>query len=204
MRGSFHCLHGDSEPEQATELEPHQITLPRADGDFHLIPVAAGAGRTGKIIFSIVIGGALIATGVGGALAAGAAAGATGTAAGAAAGLAASSAILGLSHGTLILMGASFLLGGINMLLTPTPKEGNGGKPTTFTFGGPANVGDEGVPVPLVYGEVIWGSVPIASSIRTGFGGWGNGGYSGWTGSDGVTAGGGRQSFDFNYNEVML
>jgi predicted phage tail protein len=185
---------------------PHQISLPREQGDFHLIPVAAGSGgRTGKIIFSVIIGGALLATGIGGAVAA--ASGGFAGMSSVAAGFAASSGVLGLSYGTLALMGTAFLLGGINMLLTPTPKEVDN-KPTAFTFGGPAGISDEGGPVPLVYGEVIWAGVAVASSIRNGSapfgGGWGGGGAGGGGGYNetnqnvGLLVGGGVDQHDIS------
>lgn len=176
-RGSFHCLFGSSEIEEAREMETHHLPLPRSKGDFHLVPAAEGGkGRTGKIIFSIVVGGALLATGIGGALGATAAT----VEAGAATGFAASTGFLGISYGTVALMGAGLLLGGLNQLLTPVPKVNTDQRdPTAFTFGGPAAVDTEGGPIPLVYGEVIYGGVVVASSIRNNYGGSSGGTASG-------------------------
>jgi predicted phage tail protein len=196
-RGTFHCLHGDKTLKRSTEMMEHQVVLPRATGDFHLIPVAAGAkSRTGKIIFSIVVGGALLATGIGGAVAGGAfaAGGATTTAAFGA------SAFMGISYGTVALMGASIFLGGLSMLLTPAPKvNSENQKPTSFTFSGPVNAGDEGSAIPLVYGHIITGSVTIASDIRSGYGSmaYGSGGDGG---GGGMNYGGGFGAYDYVVN----
>lgn len=193
QRGQFHCLHGGADIEEATELHEHQVTLPRARGDFHLVPVAEGAkGRSGKIIFQIVVGGALLATGVGGAL------GAFGTAASQAGvtGFAASTGFLGLTYGTTALMGAALFLGGISQLLTPVPKVGSDERdPTAFTFGGPAQVNTEGGAVPLAYGEVIWSGITVAASIKNGYGGsYGGYGYP----DSGYGYGGGSSSYGFH------
>lgn len=189
-RASFHCLYGSPELEEAEELAEHQVFLPRSQGDFHLVPaMEGGKGRTGKVIFSIVVGGALLATGIGGAVAAGSG-GLTGAAFGA------STGFLGLSYGTVALMGAGMLLGGINQLLTPTPKvNSEEQKTTSFTFDGPGGVTDEGGPIPLVYGEVITGGVTIASSIIDGLGSTTQADDSKFSGQSGVNTGGARTQF---------
>lgn len=159
---------GDS---KATEVQLHQIAVPRSTGEWHLVPALTGEkSRTAKIIFMVVVGGALLATGVGGALA-GAALPGTGASLGLGFGLGLSTGVLGLTYGTVALMGAAFLLGGINMLMTPTPKSDTGErKPTAFSFDGPSEVEDEGGPIPILIGELMIGGVKIASSINS-FGG---------------------------------
>lgn len=169
-RSHFHVLHGDRTMKRSREVHPHQLFVPRERGDWHLVPVMTGGkGRTGKAIFSIIVGGALLATGIGGALAGAqatlAGTGATISVGGLGAGLGATAG-LGLSYGTLALMGAGFFLGGINQLLAPTPKGSTANeKPTSFTFSGPESMDDEGGPIPLVFGEVICSGVRIASAI---------------------------------------
>ena len=164
-RGNWHCLRGDRTIKRSIQMEEHHILMPTT-GDYHLVPVATGGkGRTGKIVLTIVIGGALLATGIGGALGA----------FGGAAGFGASTGFLGLTYGTVALMGAGLLLGGLSMLLTPVPKDRNspGDKdnaPTSFTFDGPVNVLEEGSAVPCLYGELIVGGVAIASDVRSGIG----------------------------------
>lgn len=169
-RRQFHVGIGDGDDVQ--ELPQHHLFVPRSRGDWHLIPAAAGGkSRTMKTVFSIVVGGALLATGIGGAL--GAAQGTlSGTGAtislGTQAGFAASTGFLGLSYGTVALMGAGVFLGGLNQLLTPTPKMDTGSKkPTSFSFDGPGEVDDEGGPIHLILGEVITGGVRIASAVES-------------------------------------
>lgn len=160
-RGNWHCLRGDRTLKRSFEMYPHHVVLP-ISGDLHLVPaVAGGKSRGTKIIFSIVIGGALLATGIGGALGAFGAAGA---------GLGTGIGFMGITYGTVALMGASILLGGLSMLLTPVPKDTNTAdrKQDSFTFSGPVNAGDEGTSIPLPYGELIVGGVTVASDINNG------------------------------------
>ena len=70
----------------------------------------------------------------------------------------------------LSLVGASLILGGIAQLLTPTPKVSQGadseGDPRkSYSFSGVQNVSRAGVPVPVVYGETLVGSVVISAGI---------------------------------------
>jgi predicted phage tail protein len=65
------------------------------------------------------------------------------------------------------LIGASLVLGGVAQLLTPTPSittdEGDPRK--SFSFSGIQNTSRAGVPVPVVYGETLVGSVVISAGI---------------------------------------
>jgi predicted phage tail protein len=154
---------------RASQIYQHQVGVPRSRGEWHLVPAMAGGknSSTGKIIFSIIIGGALLATGIGGALDAAALPG-TGASLGLSFGLGASSGFLGLSYGTIALMGAGFLLGGLNMLIAPTPKTSSADKkPTSFAFDGPGEIDDEGGPVPILLGEAIIGGVRVASALTS-------------------------------------
>jgi predicted phage tail protein len=179
QRGQFHVAIGDGrvgyndneielQGSRAVEIHQHQICVPRSSGEWHLIPALTGEkSRTAKIIFSVIIGGALLATGIGGALGAAALPG-TGASLGLGMGLGATSGFLGLSYGTIALMGAGFLLGGLNQLLAPTPKTNAADKkPTSFAFDGPGEIDNEGTAVPILCGEAIIGGVRIASSLRS-------------------------------------
>jgi predicted phage tail protein len=59
------------------------------------------------------------------------------------------------------------LFGGIAQLLTPTPKisKDEGDPRKSFSFSGIQNVSRAGVPVPVVYGETLVGSVVISAGI---------------------------------------
>ena len=66
-------------------------------------------------------------------------------------------------------VGAALVLGGIAQMITPVPQlpeapgEGQGG----FGFSGMQNTSQEGIPVPVVYGEMIVGSVVLSTRLIT-------------------------------------
>jgi len=69
-------------------------------------------------------------------------------------------------------IGAAIALGGVATLLTPTPETPTG--PDTqkdprksFSFSGIQQTSRQGVPVPIVYGETIVGSVVISVGVDT-------------------------------------
>jgi predicted phage tail protein len=66
-------------------------------------------------------------------------------------------------------LGASLVLGGISQLLTPMPKPQtiDDAKIESYSFSGIVNVSRQGVPVPIVYGETIVGSVAISVGLKT-------------------------------------
>ena len=73
---------------------------------------------------------------------------------------------------TLSLVGASLILGGMAQLLTPTPKISQGSDSQddprkSYSFSGIQNTSRQGVPVPIVYGETLVGSVVISAGIDT-------------------------------------
>lgn len=72
------------------------------------------------------------------------------------------------------LIGASLVLGGVSQLLTPTPKINLPGTPQdnndprkSYSFSGIQQTSRQGVPVPIVYGETLVGSVVISAGIDT-------------------------------------
>lgn len=113
-----------------------------------IVPVVAGAGAAGRIL----LGAALIL----GAFFTG---GATIGLLGLAAPVAVSTVLLGV--------GASLVLGGIAQLLTPVPKAGKDDNDPrkSFSFSGVQNTSRPGLPVPIVYGEMLVGSVVISAGI---------------------------------------
>jgi predicted phage tail protein len=69
-------------------------------------------------------------------------------------------------------IGASLALGGVAQLLTPTPTISQGVDSATdprrsYSFSGIQNVSRQGIPVPVIYGEVFTGSVVISAGINT-------------------------------------
>jgi predicted phage tail protein len=119
-----------------------------ASGDIKIIPVIAGAGALGRILIgALLIAGAFF-TG-----------GATIGLLGLAAPVAVSS-VLGY-------IGATLILGGVAQLLTPTPKTNTeeGDPRKSFSFSGIQNTSRAGLPVPVVYGEMLVGSVVVSAGV---------------------------------------
>ena len=131
---------------------PEQLHYPMAADDVvKVIPVISGAG--GRGIGAALLGAALIATAVftgGSSLALGVG--------GFSGGVGISAAVGNL--------GLALTLGGISQMITPVPEQpdigqGQGG----FAFSGIENTSREGVPVPVVYGEMIVGSVVLSTKL---------------------------------------
>ena len=144
---------------------PEQLHYPMAADDVvKIIPVVSGAG--GKGLGQILLGAALIGAAVflgptAAAVQAGGNAGFLG-----ATGSGFLSASLSAAAGNL---GLALALGGIATMITPVPQlpeapgEGQGG----FAFSGAINTSQEGIPVPVVYGEMIVGSVVLSTRLIT-------------------------------------
>lgn len=64
-------------------------------------------------------------------------------------------------------LGISLMLGGAAALLSPKPQTQKDAEEESFMFQGSTNVYAQGVPIPVVYGEVYTGSVVAAASIFT-------------------------------------
>jgi predicted phage tail protein len=68
-------------------------------------------------------------------------------------------------------IGASLVLGGAAQLLTPTPSTNlnPGGekdpKTTSYSFSGIQNVSRSGLPIPIIYGETVVGSITISAGL---------------------------------------
>lgn len=85
--------------------------------------------------------------------------------------------ITGLSFGlaaplgsAMIKMGVGMIAGGIIQMLTPVPKTDARDRKddrTSYVFNGPVNVQSQGASVPVLYGELIIGSVVISAGIST-------------------------------------
>ena len=126
------------------DLELEELHDPAGQQEIKIVPVMAGAGATGRIIAGIaLVAIGLFVPGIG---------------------------ALGVQ--ILVGVGASLVLGGVAQLLTPTPKVPTG--PDTqndprksYSFSGIQNTSRQGVPVPIVYGETIVGSVVISAGIDT-------------------------------------
>ena len=143
-------------------VNEEEIHHPIGQEDIHIVPVIAGAGRGG--LGKILLGAALIA----GAFFVPVAAGNIGLAAGLKAG---SLAKVGFLSKTMLLVGANLALTGVSEMLFPMPKpqefKSEQDPQLSFSFSGTQNTSRAGTPVPIVYGEIVTGSVVISGAIDT-------------------------------------
>ena len=142
--------------------EPDQLHLPvGALEEIKIVPVMTGAGgSTGQILAGVGLIAAAIVLGpvAGGFLGLGVGLGGT--------------VVTGAVASAVGFMGASLVLGGVAQLLSPVPTTATGTDSEqdprkSYSFSGIQNVSRQGVPVPIVYGETIVGSVTISSTILT-------------------------------------
>lgn len=138
------------------DLAEGELHDPAGQQQIRIVPVMAGAGAVGRAIAGV----ALIALSF----------------------FIPPIAILGTTLGTIAFgIGASLALGGVAQLLSPVPQitspaSGPSGSSTaetefdpqkSYSFSGIQNTSSQGVPVPLIYGETIVGSVVISAGIDT-------------------------------------
>ena len=131
------------------DLTLDEIHDPAGQQDIDIVPVVAGAGVVGRILAGVALVALSFVSFGAGAFAGVGVAGAFG-----------STALAGI--------GASLILGGIAQLLTPMPKL-NGKKESdpreSYNFSGIQNTSRQGVSVPLIFGEILAGSIVISASI---------------------------------------
>jgi predicted phage tail protein len=129
--------------------QPEQLHYPAGDLEpIRIVPVLAGAGAVGRIIAgAALVAAAIFIPGLG----------------------------LGLAGATVTqigVLGGALILGGIAQLITPVPQIG-GGKDSdkdprkSYSFSGIQNVSRQGIPVPIVYGETLIGSIVVSAGINT-------------------------------------
>ena len=144
-------------------VNEEEIHHPIGQEDIHIVPVIAGAGSgTGKIL----LGAALIA----GAFMFSPLTLGSFTAKGVAAGATAFGKVGFLAKASLYL-GTSLVLSGVSDMLFPLPKpkefKSEQDPQLSFSFSGTQNTSRAGTPVPIVYGEIITGSVVISGAVDT-------------------------------------
>jgi predicted phage tail protein len=136
------------------DLAAEELHDPVGQQDIKIMPVVAGAGDVGRILLGVLLIGLAFIPGIGASLAAATYGSLTGV-------------------GTVLFgLGASLVLGGVAQLLSPVPSVPQGADSPndprrTFSFSGIQQTSRQGVPVPIVYGEPIVGSVVISAGIDT-------------------------------------
>lgn len=128
------------------DIDLDELHDPIGQQTIKIIPVVSGAGAVGRILagIALVVGSIFIAP---------------------------SALLFGIALKSVVFgIGASLVLGGVAQLLSPVPKLPTG--PDTdndprknYSFSSIQNTSRQGVPVPIVYGEVLVGSVVISAGI---------------------------------------
>ena len=133
------------------DLTAEELYDPAGAAPISFVPVVAGAGAVGRIIVGVLLVAVAIAFPLIGVGAAAIAAGTT----------------VGAVSASIALTGLSLIIGGVAQLLTPTPttSQDEGDPRKSFSFSGIQNTNRAGVPVPVVYGETLVGSVVISAGI---------------------------------------
>lgn len=126
------------------DLSLKELHDPAGQQQIKIVPVLVGAGAVGRILAGV----ALLAIGF----------------------LVPGIGALGVK--ILIGVGASLVLGGVAQLLTPVPQMPTGANTDqdprkSYSFSGIQQTSRQGVPVPIVYGETLVGSVVISAGIDT-------------------------------------
>ena len=133
------------------DIDLEELHHPAGAAPISFVPVVAGAGAVGRIIAGVLLVAVAIAFPLIGVGAAAIAAGTT----------------VGAVSASIALTGLSLIIGGVAQLLTPTPttSKDEGDPRKSFSFSGIQNTNRAGVPVPVVYGETLVGSVVISAGI---------------------------------------
>ena len=146
-------------------IDEELLDFPSGGLDIKIIPVVTGAGNIGKIIAGVALIGFAFMTGGSSILGAGLGQAATGSFA---------NSIMALG-GTLNVsalagkIGLVLVLSGVAGLLTPTPElsDDDNDPIKSFSFGGVQQTARSGTPIPIVYGKMLVGSIPISTQIET-------------------------------------
>jgi predicted phage tail protein len=135
-------------------VDQEEIHHPIGQEDIHIVPVIAGAGGgLGKTLLGVALIGVALINPFG-------------------------AAAIGTFGGTPLLvsqavgfLGVSLTLMGVSEMLFPVPKpkefKSEQDPQLSFNFSGTQNTSRAGTPVPIVYGEIITGSVVISGAIDT-------------------------------------
>ena len=122
-------------------LSEEELGHPSGEQEIRIIPVIGGAGAAGRILAGVALVAASFIPGVG-----------------------------ALAVNLMLGVGASLVLGGVAQLISPVPTLDGGddspGDPRkSYSFSGIQNTSRQGLPIPIVYGEMIVGSIVVSSSI---------------------------------------
>lgn len=124
-------------------ISEEELQHPIGEQEIRIIPVIGGAGATGRILagVALVAGAFLIGQPWLGAIA----------------------------FNAMIGVGASLVLGGVSQLLSPVPTipTEQSDPRASYSFSGVQNTSRQGLPIPLIYGEMICGSIVVSAGVDT-------------------------------------
>jgi len=149
----------------AVNLTLDEVHYPAGQEEVRIVPVVVGAGgAAGKIIAGVALIAISLALPGGGLFGA--------SAFGAFGGPIAAAGTLTTVGTVLSAVGASLVLGGVAQLLSPVPKVAQGidtqnDPRKSYSFSGIQQTSRQGVPVPVVYGKTLTGSVVISAGVDT-------------------------------------
>tara|TARA_R100001015_G_C4631408_1_gene193896 strand:+ start:65 stop:658 length:594 start_codon:yes stop_codon:yes gene_type:complete len=135
------------------DIDKNEIDYPLGKQDIHFVPAISGAGgpNTRRIILGVALVGLAIATGPGGFAA-----------------LTSGGLKLSVAGTFAFNVGAALILQGVNNLLFSSEDPEEEGDPRiSFNFSGIQNTTRAGTPIPIVYGEILTGSVLISVGVDT-------------------------------------
>ena len=138
-------------------VDESELSHPIGQEDIHIVPVISGAGRGFRkvLLGAVFIASAFLFTPLSFSNFAATNIGFTAAGIGKAA----------------VFLGASLALQGVNEMLFPLPKtpefSSEQDPRLSFNFSGTQNTSRAGTPVPIVYGEIVTGSVVISGAIDT-------------------------------------
>ena len=139
-------------------VNENEIHHPIGQEDIHIVPVISGAGRGfGRILLGamLIAGAFFVPAALGGAAKFSLSAGFSG----------------GFIAQSMVYIGASLVFSGVSEMLFPLPKpqefSSEQDPRISFGFSGTQNTSRAGTPVPIVYGEIVTGSVVISGAIDT-------------------------------------
>ena len=137
------------------ELTEEELTYPNGQEEIKIVPIVGGEGGRGFGRF--LLGAVMIGVGVASGGATLGAGGFTGV------------GFLGGTTAVIGNLGIALALGGISQMLTPveTIPEKDQDPRLSFNFSGIQNTSRAGIAVPVIYGEILTGSIAISAGIET-------------------------------------
>ncbi len=141
----------------ASSIPVEELSYPAGSDDIKIIPVVGGGGNVGRIILgAVLIGVAIMNPAVGFGLGPAGLAGGFATASGA------------FSFAALAgNIGIALVLSGVAGLLAPIPEvpDNEADPENSFSFNGVQQTSRSGTAIPVIYGEVITGSVVVSAKV---------------------------------------